>query len=332
MDEEHEVTQSNQDVTLSNQGVAILSNKELRAKARRQLRGVWKQMILAVFIFTFITELPFTVASKAFDSAKNTFIKLRAKHSLERLNLLKPTFEELTEGEEPSKEADSTFTEYTKLLVGDWTSAEGVAAMKSITTMILLSILLFIIGFVISGPFLLGIASYYLKSVRGKDIAVKDIFCGFKRFLPALLLDFFMTLFIALWTLLLIIPGLVKSLGYSMAYLIMSDDPKIGSLEALSKSQAMMYGYKWKLFKLILSFAGWFILALLPVILLSDFEENLIGWLILDVLSLSAVGFFILIPYISLSLANFYEDLKKNQKETLTDGTGTNMEIGQNPG
>ena len=150
--------------------------------------------------------------------------------------------------------------------------------------------------FIVSGAFYLGFSGMFLKRMRGEEVFVENIFDGFKRFLPSLLLMFFYTLFIVLWSLLLIIPGIIKSLGYSMAFFIMNDNPEIKPLEAIKRSQIMMRGYKGKLFMLCLSFIGWGLLGLLTL----------------------GIGYLWLTPYIGLSISNFYENLKQNQEKVIT--------------
>ena len=145
------------------------------------------------------------------------------------------------------------------------------------------------------GPFTLGFAGYFLKRVRGEEIATKNIFDGFNRFFPSFLVWFFTGLFTFLWSLLLIIPGIIKMYGYSMAFYIMYDNPEIKPLEAIKKSQIMMKGYKGKLFLLQLSFIGWALLC-------SFFTFG--------------IGSLWLIPYRGLSTANFYENLKRNQENS----------------
>ncbi|MDR2942027.1 MAG: DUF975 family protein [Treponema sp.] len=161
----------------------------------------------------------------------------------------------------------------------------------SFTSIILLLLICMILT---SGAFSLGFAGYFLKRIRGEQFETKNIFDGFSRFFSSFLLVFFTILFSYLWSLLLIIPGIIKAYGYSMAFYIMYDNPKIKPLEALKKSQIMMKGYKWKLFLLQLSFIGWVLLCML-------FTLN--------------IGFIWLNPYRSLSMANFYENLKKNQEK-----------------
>ncbi|MCL2441419.1 MAG: DUF975 family protein [Treponema sp.] len=171
---------------------------------------------------------------------------------------------------------------------------------------------------VLYGPFFLGFAGYFLKRIRNEEIFTKNIFDGFKKFFPGFLLGFFKILFIILWCILFIIPGIIKIMGYSMSFYIMYDNPGIKPLKALKKSQIMMNGYKWKLFTLYLSFFGWYILAFMPFILgpflnLPFFADVLISTFVL----------IWLYPYIYLSEANFYENLKQNQETT--DVTATPM-------
>jgi len=102
-------------------------------------------------------------------------------------------------------------------------------------------------------------------------------------------------LFVFLWSLLLIIPGIIASLAYSMTFFILADEPELGASDALAKSKRMMRGYKWKYFCLNLRF---------------------IGWAILCVISLG-IGFLWLIPYMQISYAKFYEDVKTEYQVNL---------------
>jgi len=158
----------------------------------------------------------------------------------------------------------------------------------------LLDTLITITLLITTGPFFLGFyVGYFMKRIRGEEILLKNIFDGFKYFSNSFLLMLFESFFIMLWTLLLIIPGIIKAYSYSMAFYIMYDDPEIKPMEAIKKSQIMMKGYKWKLFMLHLSFLGWGLLGILTL----------------------GIGYIWLTPYIYLSMGNFYENLKRNQEE-----------------
>ena len=116
------------------------------------------------------------------------------------------------------------------------------------------------------GPLAVGVVSIFVSLVRGKnEIFIEDLFNGFKinfgrNFLIALLTG----IFTILWSLLFIIPGLVAIFRYSMAFFILADHPDYPPVKCIEESCRLMNGNKDKLFRLILSLAGWFILAELP--------------------------------------------------------------------
>lgn len=102
---------------------------------------------------------------------------------------------------------------------------------------------------------------------------------------------FFRDLYIFLWCLLLIIPGIVKSYSYKMVPYILAEDPFIDTKQAIDLSRAMMNGNKWKAFVLDLSF---------------------IGWIFLSVLTLGILGIFYTNPYIAGTDAELYRVLRED--------------------
>lgn len=104
------------------------------------------------------------------------------------------------------------------------------------------------------------------------------------------------TIYIFLWTLLLIIPGIIKSYSYALTPYILVEHPEMSANEAIEESMRLMDGHKFDLFYLQLSF---------------------IGWAILSILSLG-LGVFWLIPYQMTAQAAFYRDIK-NEAMPLQD-------------
>lgn len=149
--------------------------------------------------------------------------------------------------------------------------------------------LLMIVTLIISGPIALGFITFSLNISRDNDPKVENIFEGFQNFKSAVGAYLLMLLFIFLWMLLLIIPGIIAALSYSMTFYILADDPSISPMDAIDKSKAMMKGNKWKYFLLNLRFLGWALLCLLTF----------------------GIGFLWLIPYIQVSIAKFYDDIKE---------------------
>ncbi len=113
------------------------------------------------------------------------------------------------------------------------------------------------------GPLYVGLYKSHLKTVNGdSDIRFSTVFDGCDDFGSNLVLGVMHTLIIALWSLLFIIPGVIKSYSYALVYYVKADNPEYTWRECLNESERMMRGYKMKLFTLHLSFLGWAFLSL----------------------------------------------------------------------
>ena len=117
--------------------------------------------------------------------------------------------------------------------------------------------------------------------------AVRIPFTQYWRKVWTLLL---MEIMVGLWSLLLFIPGIIKSFSYAMTPYILVDNPELTASEAIHRSRMMMKGHKFDLFYLYLSFIGWFFLAIMTM----------------------GVGFLWLTPYIQTAEASFYEEIKRD--------------------
>jgi uncharacterized membrane protein len=150
---------------------------------------------------------------------------------------------------------------------------------------------------IIAGPLAVGMATFSLTLARKQEASLGQLFLGFSNFGISLAAYLLVTVFVLLWMLLLIVPGIIAAISYSMTFFIISEDSNIGAMEAIDKSKKMMYGYKWKYFCLGLRFIGWGILCILTL----------------------GIGFLWLMPYIYVTMAKFYEDVKTQlgTKETL---------------
>lgn len=123
----------------------------------------------------------------------------------------------------------------------------------------------FIISLIIAGPLEYGLCRIFCRTARtGEPVNFSNLFTGFTDdFANALLLGLLKGIFVLLWSLLLIIPGIVKNYAYSMASFIQQDSPNKDWKYCLDESQKMMKGNKMKLFLLDLSFIGWYLLGML---------------------------------------------------------------------
>jgi uncharacterized membrane protein len=174
-------------------------------------------------------------------------------------------------------------------LKGNWLAAVGVYLIYSL--IVCISGVTIVGPIIIGGPLTLGYCGYFLRKVRGEPVKLENLFDGFKQFASSFLLLLLQTIFITLWTCLLVVPGIVKTFSYSMSFFLLRDNPGMGAAEAISASRKMMKGHKGRLFALCLSFIGWFLLSILTL----------------------GIGLLWLFPYIYLSMANFYEDLKSGE-------------------
>lgn len=145
--------------------------------------------------------------------------------------------------------------------------------------------------FILALPLTWGYQTLFLGAVRGGEATAKDMFEGynkelFSRVLTTTLLYY---VYVFLWSLLLLIPGCIKSYSYAMTPYILKDNPEMKNNAAIEESMRIMNGHKLELFLLDLSFIGWALLSLLTC----------------------GIGFLWLAPYMNMARVNFYEDLKK---------------------
>lgn len=119
------------------------------------------------------------------------------------------------------------------------------------------------------GAINVGIASFSLRLFRHQDAKIGNIFAGFEQFGKAFVLGLLIEIFIVLWTLLLIVPGIIAYFRYSQAYFLMRDHPEWSAMECIRESKRLMNGNKAKLFTTTLSFIGWWILAMAPALIYS---------------------------------------------------------------
>lgn len=143
---------------------------------------------------------------------------------------------------------------------------------------------------IIDGPLVLGIAIFSLSISRNSESKINQIFDGFKNFGTSFAAYVLTAIFTILWILLLIVPGIIASLSYSLTFFLIADNPGIDPLEAIRLSKKMMYGYKWKLFCLYFRFFWWFLLCFLTL----------------------GIGFLWLVPYVEVTKGKFYDDVKAN--------------------
>ena len=175
------------------------------------------------------------------------------------------------------------------------TALKGKWGLAILTFVIFMSIsmlssrALFVFGFLISAPLAVGFRMFYLSLSRGETPHIVSLFKYFNnRFGTYLWAYVVMIIRVILWSLLLIVPGIIAAISYSQTFFVLAEDDSVSALEAIDKSKHMMSGHKWKYFKLILSFIGWAILCIFTI----------------------GIGFLWLCVYMSVTKAKFYDELK----------------------
>lgn len=142
-------------------------------------------------------------------------------------------------------------------------------------------------------PLNIGVAQNVLAWSRGEDVNKwKVLFSGFnsaKIFFKQVGVVVLNTILCVLWAILLVVPGIIKGLAYSMYPYVLRDEPDLSVWQTLKKSEAIMKGYKGKLFLMYLSFVGWFILGAFTF----------------------GILYIWLTPYIMTSTVKFYDDVRR---------------------
>ena len=144
------------------------------------------------------------------------------------------------------------------------------AVMAITGLIIIIGLVQYVIGSFVS----LGLIQYNLDLIDGRDAELSQIFSKASMFGKAFWLRLRMSIFTFLWSLLFIIPGIIKAYSYSMSGFILTENPEMTAEEAMEVSMKMMKGNKWRTFILDISFLGWYFLSVLTFGLLSIFWVN----------------------------------------------------------
>jgi uncharacterized membrane protein len=159
----------------------------------------------------------------------------------------------------------------------------GIAGFAMITALIMSLVYLFI-----GSPVTLGYCKFNLNLVdQNGKAAFADLFSEFKHFGPAVALQLLRGIYTFLWSLLFVIPGIIKTYSYSMAAYILQEHPEMTPNDAITKSRELMDGNKWRLFCLHFSFIGWSFLCVFTC----------------------GIGYLWLFPYEQTAVAAFYREI-----------------------
>ena len=165
---------------------------------------------------------------------------------------------------------------------------------------------------IIGGAAKLGYVKFNLNLIDRKPAAFSDLFSCFNRLGDGICMNLLMALYIFLWTLLFIIPGIIKTYSYAMTPYILAEHPEMTANQAITESRRIMSGNKWRLFCLRFSFIGWALLCVLPMfVLLPLVMIGVAGFVLWVIVSFGALigGLLFLTPYQEAAQAAFYREI-----------------------
>ena len=140
----------------------------------------------------------------------------------------------------------------------------------------------------IIGPLVFGSHKIAMRALRGERVTPAMLGDGFSPYGTCVRLRFFDQLFVSLWSILLVVPGILRAFSYALGTFVLADNPHMTHSEAREESIHLMEGNRWRLARLYLSFTG---------------------WLLLCVLTCGLLLFFVM-PYMYTAVACFYEQVK----------------------
>lgn len=144
---------------------------------------------------------------------------------------------------------------------GGLNSDIGAFLIGGFTYIMSVALIMGVIYFVLGSVIRVGYAKFNLNLVDQLEGSFENLFAYFAYWKTAVGARFLQSIYVFLWSLLFVIPGIIASYSYAMTEYIIADYPEMSASEAIEKSKQMMAGNKWRLFSLKFSFIGWDILC-----------------------------------------------------------------------
>ena len=175
-----------------------------------------------------------------------------------------------------------------------------VVLLAILGTMIIVLSVLSLLSILVGGAVGIGYAKFNLDLIESRPAKLRTLFGSFSQWTTALVARILRAIYIMLWSLLFVIPGIIANYSYSMIHYVMADNPDMSASDALAESKRLMNGNKWRLFCLSFSFIGWELLAVIFTL---------------------GIGLLWVLPYREAAFAAFYRDIcPKKIVESENDG------------
>ena len=269
--------------------------RDYRRIGRESLRGMWPTAILASFVSGL---LGCTMYGSSWINLNN-----------------------VVQGNASVSDMSDTYAvaEISDSAIQNFVESDFFMPMMAFLGMLLTVLLIYaLVCVIIGGAITLGYARFNLNLVDGNQARAGDVFSNIGRVGAGICMWFWRGLYITLWSLLLVIPGIVATYSYAMVPYIMAEHPELRARDAIRESKNMMKGNRWRLFCLELSFIGWSLLAVLvfTVLFVAGVLVGSVGIAMIGLL-IFFVGLLFLSPYIEASRAAFYRELTEQRYSNL---------------
>ena len=203
------------------------NRKELKAKGKAAFKANYWKCVIVALIFT-------AIIGGSAGSAKNS-----------------------------ADDADDTSASLSDIISSVPEEDRGTAVKIVVGTMSGVAAIGFFVKLLAVNPLTVGCKRFFVVNSDG-GAELGELLHGFKNGYGNVVVGMFLRdLFIGLWSLLLVVPGIIKSYSYRMVPYLLADEPGISGKEAMERSKQMMKGQKMNAFLLDLSFLGWFLLSLI---------------------------------------------------------------------
>ena len=239
-----------------------MSNKELREKGRIAFKANYWACVLAALLLAIVLGATTTARTAGANSAANSAVP----------------------------EEDISLTE---IMDGLTEEEQRTVITAVVTILVIVTVIGILVRIFLYNPLQVGCYRFFRKNTENYPVRLGVIKQGFGNYGHTTWTLLLRDIFLFLWTLLFIVPGLIKAYSYRLVPYLIKDNPELSAKEAIKLSDTMMKGKKGQAFLLDLSFIGWFFLS---------------------VLTLGLVGIFWTNPYYESSAAAFYIDVKSNQQ------------------
>lgn len=265
------------------------TRKELKQTVKSRLSINYWKMVLVAFIISLVAggfpSLPDLTITNSFDNGFNAGFEESFNDGLsedfdEDLN-----FDDMV--------YDGLYTEGEEVKFGDLLGFSMIFIFILGVIFLIVFVFATLFAVFVAGPLEIGCRRFFTKNLKEKA-DLRELTYGFDHnYLNIVKITFFQILYIFLWSLLFIIPGIVKTFEYMMIPYLLAENPSMSKEEAFARSKEMMMGQKWNAFVLNLSF---------------------FGWILLSGITFGLVGLFYAAPYYEQTMAALYEKLKPQQE------------------